>query len=70
MIKDGQTRLLFPSGDAVALARKLAVLADNPALAKRLGGQAADCAAEEFTEAAMIAKIHDVIGKVVRDNGV
>ena len=67
MIEDGQTGLLFPSGDAVALARKLALLADNPALAKRLGGQAADRAAEEFTEAAMIVKIHDVIGKVVRD---
>ena len=65
MIEDGQTGLLFPSGDAAMLARKLAVLADDPAWAERLGKQAAKRAAGEFTEMAMIAKIHDVIGKVV-----
>ena len=65
MIEDGRTGLLFPSGDAVALARKLGVLADDRFLAMRLGEQAANRAAEEFTEAAMIAKIHDVVGKVV-----
>ena len=66
MIEDGKTGLLFPSGDGAALAGKLAVLAADPALAKRLGKQAADRAAGEFTEAAMIAKIHDVVGKVTR----
>lgn len=69
MIEDEQTGLLFPSGDAVTLACKLAVLADDPAWAKRLGEQAANRAAEDFTEAAMIAKIHRIITNLVSRQG-
>ena len=67
MIEDGQTGLIFPSSDATALARKLAVLADDPAWARRLGKQAAERAAAEFNETTMVTKIHGVISKVVRE---
>lgn len=64
MIEDGKTGLLFPPGDAMTLANKLSALAESEALRKRLGLQAALRVQEEFTESAMLAKVHDIVRNV------
>jgi glycosyltransferase involved in cell wall biosynthesis len=51
LIRDGETGLLFPSGDAPALARQIARLIDDPALAKRLARAGAAWAQPRFMEA-------------------
>jgi glycosyltransferase involved in cell wall biosynthesis len=40
LIRDGETGLVFPSGDARALAAAIARLCAEPALRRRLGGAA------------------------------
>ena len=40
LVKDGETGLLFPVGDAEALASRLALLLDGPEDGRRLGAQA------------------------------
>lgn len=48
-IRDGQTGLLFPVGDADALAARLITLARDPELAKRLGNAARKRLADSFS---------------------
>ena len=47
--QDGETGLLFPAGDAEALAERLALLLDGPAYRRRLAAQAARRIEEHFT---------------------
>jgi glycosyltransferase involved in cell wall biosynthesis len=49
LISDGETGLLFASGDAAALARQIARLIDDPALAARLAKTGADWARARFS---------------------
>jgi L-malate glycosyltransferase len=49
LVKDGETGLLFPVGDAEALAERLALLLDGPAYRRRLAAQAARRIEEHFT---------------------
>jgi L-malate glycosyltransferase len=49
LLADGQSALLVPAGDASALARALARLAEDPALAARLGATARDKARAEYS---------------------
>jgi glycosyltransferase involved in cell wall biosynthesis len=48
-VEDGQTGLLFPPGDAQALADCLRRLAADPELCRRMGRQARDRAVERFS---------------------
>ncbi|MFM7346379.1 MAG: glycosyltransferase family 4 protein [Tagaea sp.] len=49
LIADGETGLLFSSGDAPALARQIARLMDDPALARRLAQAGAEWARPRFS---------------------
>src|SRR5213596_2888662 len=49
VVKDGDTALLVPGGDAPELARALERLLGDPALRRRLGQRAAALAHERFT---------------------
>lgn len=49
LIADGETGLLFPSGDAPALARQISRLMDDPALATRLAKAGAHWARPRFS---------------------
>jgi glycosyltransferase involved in cell wall biosynthesis len=49
LVQDGETGLLFPVGDAEALAARLALLLDRPEYRRRLGAQAERRMQEHFT---------------------
>src|ERR1035437_9382241 len=49
LVKDGETGLLFPVGDAEALAARLALLLDDPAYRRELGAKAERRMQEHFT---------------------
>ncbi len=55
VVVDGQTGLLVPVGDHVALTRALRAVIDDPALARRLGDSGRSRAATEFRADAMVA---------------
>jgi L-malate glycosyltransferase len=52
LVADGTTGLLFPAGDSSALATLLARLVEDPALRRRLAGNAVDRMRASFTRAA------------------
>src|SRR5262249_46481298 len=54
MIEDGRHGLLVPPGDAPALARALARLLDDPALARQLGDAARRRAQNRYSRQAMV----------------
>ena len=49
LVTDGETGLLFPVGDAQALAERLALLLDQPAYRRRLAAQAERRMHQDFT---------------------
>ncbi|GLR67913.1 glycosyl transferase family 1 [Acidocella aquatica] len=55
-VVDGQTGILFPPGDAPALAAALAKLIASPALRARMGAAARSRAAEKFSEPRICAQ--------------
>jgi glycosyltransferase involved in cell wall biosynthesis len=57
VIRDGETALLVPGGDAPELARALERLLDDPALRHRLGQAAAALARERFTGARVAERL-------------
>ena len=57
MIRDGETGLLVPPGDAVALASALRTLADDRDRARRLGEAAAADVAARFSSERMLARV-------------
>ncbi len=57
VIRDGETALLVPGGDAPELARALGRLLDDPVLRRRLGQAAAALARERFTGARVAERL-------------
>jgi glycosyltransferase involved in cell wall biosynthesis len=49
LVQDGETGLLFPVGDAEALAARLALLLDEPEYRRELGAKAERRMEEHFT---------------------
>jgi len=59
VLKDGESALLVPGGDAPELARALDRLLGDPALRRRLGESAAALAHERLTGARLTARLID-----------
>jgi glycosyltransferase involved in cell wall biosynthesis len=57
VMRDGETALLVPGGDAPELARALGRLLDDPALRQRLGQAAGAVARERFTAARVAERL-------------
>jgi glycosyltransferase involved in cell wall biosynthesis len=66
LVVDGETGLLVPPGDAVALAKALASVVSDPARARRMG-QAAVERVTRFTSSAVVARIEAVYERVAGD---
>lgn len=64
VVSDGVDGLLVPPRDAVALARAVAVLQDDPSLRKRLGAAARCKALAEFDESIVIHRTLAVYGEL------
>lgn len=69
VIRDGDNGLLFPAGDAGALAARIRWLLDAPDLAARLGAAAAVDAAERFDPARLAARTAEFYHRVSRSDG-
>jgi glycosyltransferase involved in cell wall biosynthesis len=65
LIEDGAHGLLVPPGDAVALARAIARLLDDPQLARRLGEAARWRARERYGREAMVRRFEDFYAGLV-----
>jgi glycosyltransferase involved in cell wall biosynthesis len=63
VVKDGIDGLLVPIRDASALARAIARLQDDPALARKLGDAARAKALAEYDERRIVARTLDVYGE-------
>jgi glycosyltransferase involved in cell wall biosynthesis len=63
--RDGETALLFPPGDAAALARAIGRLLDDPGLRTRLSGAALRRAAERYSWEATARATADVYREVL-----
>ena len=57
MVQDGDTGLLFPPGDAGALAQKVQMIFENDALASRLSQGERDLARERHDEKKVVASV-------------
>ena len=60
LVLDGQTGFLVPTGDAHALAARMAQLIQNPELAKTLGDQAFTANRQRFAEPIVINQLDEV----------
>ncbi len=64
IVRDGQTGLLVPAGDARALADALARVLDDPATARRMGEEALRIGRAEYTWAANAATMETIYTEV------
>jgi len=65
IVRDDETGLLVPDGDARALAEALGRLLDDPTLRRRLAGQARRLAEREFSVKGMVEQYEAVYESVV-----
>jgi glycosyltransferase involved in cell wall biosynthesis len=66
LLLPGETGLLVPPGDAVALADALELLARDSQFAARLGARGAELAREQFSPAAVARRMESVYEQVIR----
>ncbi|MCZ8125079.1 MAG: glycosyltransferase family 4 protein [Magnetospirillum sp.] len=66
LIRDGDTGLLFPAGDAPALAARIARLMDDPGFAARLGEAGARWAGPRFTAREFAAALEAALVRAVQ----
>jgi glycosyltransferase involved in cell wall biosynthesis len=66
LISDGETGLLYESGNAADLAEKLALLQRSPAMAKLIGEKAKHWAEEGFTMERYGAEVAEILKDLVR----
>ncbi len=64
MVQDGDTGLLFPPGDAGALAQKVQMIFENDALANRLSQGEQDLARERHDETKVVATVLEIYQKI------
>ena len=64
LVRDGETGLLFPAGDAAALSERMQKLADNAALSARLGQAGKALVARECSAEAHYARVLEVYREV------
>ena len=67
LVRDGDTGLLFPPGDADALAGRILQIAAAPRLAVRLGKQAAETAARRHDRTRIVSDLMAVYRQSVAD---
>jgi glycosyltransferase involved in cell wall biosynthesis len=65
VVRDGETGFLVPVEDPAALAERLAVLARDPALGRRLGERGQERARAEFAPPAIHARLEAVLAEAV-----
>jgi len=64
IVRDGETGILVPPGDAPALAAALARILDDPALAERMGAEALRVGRAEYTWTANAATMEEIYREV------
>ncbi len=64
LVVDGETGFLFPAGDAQALGKKLALLANDPALREQLGTALYEKAKREFSVEATTQRQLDIYDEI------
>jgi len=69
IVEDGQSGLLFESGDEVGLSERLTRLVGDPSLRAQLGRAGADRVMREFTMGAMIRKYEALYDRVAQAEG-
>jgi glycosyltransferase involved in cell wall biosynthesis len=69
VVADGQTGLLVPLDDKVALARALRAVIEDPALARRLGDAGRARAEAEFRAETMVARFAELYEQLARAKG-
>ena len=60
LVDDGVTGLVFPMGDAEALSRRIEVLADDPALGRRLAAQARETIGVRHDPTRILERIEEI----------
>jgi glycosyltransferase involved in cell wall biosynthesis len=63
----GETGLLVPPGDAVALCQAIEQLLANPELRERMG-QAGQCRQREFQAITVVPQVESVYASLLKDN--
>jgi glycosyltransferase involved in cell wall biosynthesis len=69
LVTDGETGLLFPVGDAEALAGRLAILLDEPEYRRRLGANAERRMREHFTREQAARAMGEIYEEFLRRGG-
>lgn len=69
IVRDGETGLLVPPGDPVALSEALSSLASRPQLRERLGAAGRERALERFSVAGMASAMLEVFSRVLARSG-
>ena len=65
IVRDGETGVLVAPGDAVALARALAGLRDDPELRERLGAAARADVRERFAPSLLLDRVQGLYDRVL-----
>lgn len=69
VVREGETGLLFASGDGSALVEKVLCLAGDAALRRRMGETGKALVRERFSESGMLDRLEDVYGRAASRRG-